>query len=87
MVVDLPEPVTPARMTMPWSKLHSFSIDGGRPSFCEGRDVVVDAAGDQAQVAALLEEVDAEAALVVADDVGEVGPAGLFEDLPLLAAS
>ena len=32
MVVDLPEPVTPARMTRPSGKTHNFSIVSGRPS-------------------------------------------------------
>ena len=50
-------------------------MDGGRPRPGEGRDCGVDAAGDQRQLAALLEEVDAEAAFVLADDVGEVDAA------------
>ncbi len=41
MVVLLPLPVTPARMTSPSGKLHSFSIDGGRPSVAKFGMVVL----------------------------------------------
>ena len=35
MVVLLPLPVTPARMTRPSENLHSFSMTGGRPSLAK----------------------------------------------------
>jgi hypothetical protein len=58
-------------------------LDGGRQvQPLEGGDLGVDAPGHQAELAALLEQVDAEAALVGADDVGEVGPALGLQDLP-----
>ena len=86
MVVLLPEPVTPAKMTSPSEKWHSFSIDGGQPEFREVRDAVVDAPGHQRQLAALLEQRHAEAALVLADDPREIDAALVVEDLPHAAA-
>ena len=53
----------------------------GQAEVLEAGDDGVDAAGDQRQPAALLEEADAEAAFVLADDVGEVHAAFLVEDL------
>ena len=47
-------------------------------------DGVIDAAGDQRQAAALLEQTDAETALVLADDVGKVHAAFLVENLAVL---
>ena len=60
IVVLLPEPVTPASSTMPWSNLHRFSIDRRQVQALEVGNPVVDAAGDQADVAELLQQVDAE---------------------------
>ena len=73
-------------MTSPSEKLHSFSMRRRQAEVLEVGDVVVDAAGDQRQPAALLEQADAEAALVLADDVGEVDAAFLVEDLAVLGA-
>ena len=61
-------------------------MTGGRPEPLEVGDRRVDAAGDQAEPAALLEQVDAETGLVAVgldDDVGEVDAAGLLQDVPL----
>jgi len=48
---------------------------GGRPNPAKVGTLVLTRRGDQADLAALLEQVDAKAAFVVADDMGEVGPA------------
>src|SRR5207248_5608749 len=57
-------------------------LDGrGQAELLEAGDIGVDAAGDETEPATLVEEVDAEAALVVADDVGVVDAAGLLEGL------
>ena len=83
----LPEPVTPAKSTMPWSNLHSSSIDRRQIQPGEVGNPVVYAAGDQADMPKLLEHVDAESPLGAfdVDDVGEVGAAGFVEEsLPAL---
>ena len=63
MVVLLPLPVTPARMIMPWSKWHSFSMLGGRPSLSKVGMLLLTRRATKLQLAPLAEEVDAEAAL------------------------
>ena len=90
IVVDLPDPVTPARITIPWSWLAISPMTGGQAESLEIGDRRVDAAGDQAEPAALAEQVDAKAGLIavgVEDDVGEVDAAGLFQDVLLARSS
>src|SRR5262249_11230826 len=59
-------------------------LDRGRQvQALEGGDLGVDATSDEREPAALLEQVDAEAALLLANDVGVVDTAGGVERLPL----
>ena len=82
-MVLLPEPVTPASRTMPWSNLHRLDHDRRQVQPFEVGDPVVHAASDQAHVAHLLQQVDAEPPADAVDfhGVREVGPAGLVINL------
>ena len=88
IVVLLPDPVTPARMMIPWSYCGDLGQHRREMEILEAGDLVVDPAGHQAEPAALLEQVDAEPGLEVAveDDVGEVDAPFLVEDPPLARA-
>src|SRR5207244_2351169 len=60
-------------------------LDAGRQvQALEGGYLVGYSAGDQTESAALLEEVDTEAALVIADDVGIVSPAEFLQVFSLV---
>src|SRR5438132_9647652 len=48
----------------------------------EGGDLGVDAAGDQAELTPLLEEIDAKSALALADAMSEIGAAHFFKKIP-----
>ena len=63
IVVLLPDPVTPARMIIPWSYWVISARTAGRWSSSKSGIDVVDPPGHQAEPAALLEQVDAEAGL------------------------
>ncbi len=55
------------------------SFDGGwQTELLEGRDIRIHTPCDHREFAALFQHVHAEAAFVVADDMGEVGPAVFF---------
>jgi len=59
-------------------------FDGGREAqLLEGRDVRVDAPRHQAELAALFEHADAEAALIRSDDVRKIDTAFLVENAAL----
>ena len=81
----LPEPVTPARITKSFGELAQFFDDRRQTEIGEVRNHVVDAPRHQRQSAALLEQADAEAAFVLADDPGKVNAPFLVEDLALLS--
>ena len=54
---------------------------GRKVKLLESGDLGIDAAGHQAQLAALLKEIDAEAALASADNMSEVRPAHFLEQV------
>ena len=82
IVVDFPEPVTPASRTIPWSYWVISAMIGREAQAREVGDGGAHAAGDQAEPPPLAEQVDAEPGLggAVKDDVGEVDAARVFED-------
>src|SRR5262249_14341243 len=56
----------------------------GQPQLFESRNLVFYAGAHAVQVATLLEPIDAKAALVFANDMSEVGPTRLFQNLAMV---
>ena len=86
MVVDLPRAGDAGQEDDPLVVAGDLAEDRWQAQALEVGDRRVDAAGDQAEAAALREQVDAEPGLIAVgleDDVGEVDAAGLLEDLLL----
>ncbi len=86
MVVDLPRAGDARQDDDALVVAGDLAQDRRQPEPLEVGDRGIDAAGDQAEPAALLEQVDAEPGLVAVgleDDVGEVDAAGVLEDVLL----
>ncbi len=81
-VVDLPEPVVPVTRTRPRCSSQICVDDGRKIQFFDGANLGGNDAQDHADVAALLKNVDAEAA-EAGDAVGHVEFGGLLEFLLL----
>ena len=84
-MVDLPEPGHAGKQHHPLLEVTQL-LDGiWQAELLERWDVLGDEPGDHGEPPALLEDIHAVSRLVLADDVGEVGPARLFQDLTSLS--